>query len=48
MQKTLGAAKISTKGQVTIPAEARRRFNLNAGNLVLFIEEDGKLILKKG
>ncbi|MEM2027550.1 MAG: AbrB/MazE/SpoVT family DNA-binding domain-containing protein [Candidatus Bathyarchaeia archaeon] len=48
MQKTLGAAKISTKGQVTIPAEARRRFNLNVGDLVLFIEEDGKLILKKG
>jgi len=48
LQKTLGAAKISTKGQVTIPAEARRRFNLNVGDLVLFIEEDGKLILKKG
>lgn len=48
MEKTLGAAKISTKGQVTIPAEARKRFNLNVGDLILFIEEDGKLVLKKG
>ena len=47
-EKTLGAAKLSTKGQVTVPADARRKFNLNVGDLILFIEEDGKLVLKKG
>jgi len=46
--KTLGAAKLSTKGQVTVPADARRKFDLNVGDLILFIEEDGKLLLKKG
>jgi len=46
--KTLGATKLSTKGQVTIPADARRRFGLNVGDIILFIEEDGKLFLKKG
>jgi AbrB family looped-hinge helix DNA binding protein len=46
--KTLGAAKLSTKGQVTVPADARRKFDLNVGDLILFIEEDGKLVLKKG
>ena len=47
-QKILGVNKLSTKGQVTIPVEARRKFKLEIGDLILFIEEDGKLILKKG
>lgn len=46
--KTLGAAKLSTKGQVTIPADARRKFSLCTGDVIVFIEENGKLILKKG
>jgi AbrB family looped-hinge helix DNA binding protein len=46
--KVLGACKISTKGQVTIPSDARKRFQLTVGDLILFIEEDGKLILRKG
>jgi len=46
--KVLGSAKIMTKGQVTIPKAVRERFNLNVGDVVLFIEEDGKLLLKKG
>jgi AbrB family looped-hinge helix DNA binding protein len=48
VDKTLGACKLSTKGQVTIPADARKRFNLDIGDLILFIEEDGKLFLRKG
>ena len=46
--KTLGAAKLSPKGQVTVPVDARRKFDLNVGDMILFIEEDGKLVLKKG
>jgi AbrB family looped-hinge helix DNA binding protein len=45
--KTLGATKISTKGQVTIPADARRAFDLKTGDLLLFVEKDGELVLKK-
>ena len=48
MDKTLGSAKLSTKGQVTIPVAARNKFNLDIGDLILFLEEDGKLVLKKG
>jgi AbrB family looped-hinge helix DNA binding protein len=46
--KTLGAAKLSTKGQVTIPADARKKFNLNIGDLLLFFEKDGELVIRKG
>lgn len=46
--KTLGSAKVSTKGQVTVPADARRKFSINVGDLLLFIEKDGELVIRKG
>ena len=46
--KTLGSAKLSTKGQVTVPVAARHKFKLETGDLILFLEEDGKLVLRKG
>ncbi|MDI9576924.1 MAG: AbrB/MazE/SpoVT family DNA-binding domain-containing protein [Candidatus Bathyarchaeota archaeon] len=48
MKKTLGACKLSTKGQVTVPSEARKKFNLNIGDVLLFIDKDGVLLLEKG
>jgi len=48
MNKILGLSKLSAKFQVTIPKDARERFNLNVGDRILFVEEDGKLVLKKG
>jgi bifunctional DNA-binding transcriptional regulator/antitoxin component of YhaV-PrlF toxin-antitoxin module len=45
--KTLGAAKLSTKGQVTISVQARRQFDLHVGDLLLFVEQDGNLVVKK-
>jgi len=32
----------------TIPKDARERINLNVGDRILFVEENGKLVLKKG
>jgi AbrB family looped-hinge helix DNA binding protein len=46
--KMLGTAKLSTKGQVTIPSDARRKFNLNIGDLIVFIEIEGELVIRKG
>jgi antitoxin PrlF len=47
MGRILGMAKVSTKFQITIPADARKEFELKIGDKMLFIEEGGKLILQK-
>jgi antitoxin PrlF len=38
-------ARISSKGQITIPIEVRKKLNLKEGDKVLFIEEDGKVVI---
>jgi AbrB family looped-hinge helix DNA binding protein len=43
----LGSSKIGTRGQITIPKKAREKFNLKTGDVVIFIEENGKLVIKK-
>jgi len=46
--KLLGSSKLSSKNQVVIPAEVRQLLNLKPGDQVIFIEEQGKVILVKG
>ena len=36
-------AKITTKGQITIPVEIRKKLHLKPGDKVLFIEEGNKI-----
>jgi AbrB family looped-hinge helix DNA binding protein len=36
-------AKVTSKGQITIPAEIRRKLHLKPGDKVLFIEEDDRV-----
>ncbi len=38
-------AKITTKGQITLPISIRRQLNLKDGDKVAFIEKDGNYIL---
>lgn len=38
-------AKVSSKGQITIPVEIRKKLNLKEGDKVLFVEEEGRIIL---
>lgn len=40
-------SRISSKGQVTIPKSIRELLNLNEGDRVAFIEDDGKVIITK-
>ncbi len=39
-------AKVTTRGQITIPKEMRKKLNLKEGDKVVFIEENGKIIIE--
>ena len=42
----MAQATLTTKGQITIPAEVRKALNLNAGDKVLFItRESGEVVI---
>ena len=38
-------AKVTSKGQITIPIDVRKRYGLREGSRVSVLEEDGKLYL---
>ena len=38
-------ARITSKGQITIPIGIRKRLNLKEGDKVIFIEEGDKIVL---
>ena len=39
-------AKITSKGQITIPRDIRDKMNLKAGDKIIFFEENGKIFLQ--
>lgn len=39
-------AKITSKGQITIPIDIRKKMNLQDGSKVLFFEKDGKYYIE--
>ena len=43
----MATAKITSKGQITLPKEVRRRLGVAPGDQVEFVEENGKYVLKK-
>ena len=47
MPTTYGMAKLSSKGQLIVPAAVRARMGLGAGDTVLFIEDNGRVVLMK-
>ena len=38
-------ARLSSKGQITIPVEIRKKLNLKEGDKILFVEEGDKIIV---
>ena len=39
-------AKITTHGQITIPAEIRKKLKVKDGDKIFFIEENGRIIVE--
>lgn len=39
-------AKITTRGQITIPAEIRRKLGVKDGDKVIFVEENGRIVME--
>jgi AbrB family looped-hinge helix DNA binding protein len=39
-------AKITTRGQITIPLEIRKKLRVKDGDKVVFIEQDGRIIME--
>ena len=42
----MSTATVTSKGQITIPADVRRRLGLEAGDRVEFVEADGGFAIK--
>jgi AbrB family looped-hinge helix DNA binding protein len=39
-------AKITTRGQITLPLEIRKKLNVGEGGKVVFYEDDGRIIVE--
>lgn len=39
-------AKITSKGQITIPIQIRKKLNLKDGDKVVFIEHNGRVVIE--
>jgi len=48
MPKILGTSKITSKFQVTLPKPVREKLNVKPGELMVFVEENGKIVITKG
>ncbi len=42
-----GLAKVTSKGQITIPIEIRKKLGIKEGSKVLFLEEAGRLYISQ-
>jgi len=48
LRRIIASSKITRRFQITLPKDVRERFKFEEGDLVLFVVEDGKLLLEKG
>ncbi|MHA1227788.1 MAG: AbrB/MazE/SpoVT family DNA-binding domain-containing protein [Candidatus Hodarchaeales archaeon] len=46
MVKTIGSSKMTRKNQATIPAKVRKLINAEIGDILLFFEREGDVIIR--
>lgn len=46
-EKILDVGKVSTKFLVSVPKEVRERLNLKVGDKIIWIDADGKIVVRK-
>jgi AbrB family looped-hinge helix DNA binding protein len=39
-------ATVTTRGQLTLPAAVRKRLNVDSGSKVIFLEENGRIVIE--
>ena len=47
-RRVIASSKITRRFQITLTKEVRERFGFDEGDLILFVVEDGKLVIEKG
>jgi AbrB family looped-hinge helix DNA binding protein len=45
MSNMLDVSRVTSKGQVTIPVEMRRKLGIKEGDKVVFLEKDGNIVV---
>jgi len=46
--ESVGTSKVTRKFQATVPKAVREQLSLDYGDLLVFLKEDNKIVLKKG
>ena len=46
--RALGDSRLSSKFQVTVPRDIRNILELKAGDLLVFVEDDDEILLRRG
>jgi AbrB family looped-hinge helix DNA binding protein len=46
-EEVLGVGKITAKGQITVPIDAREEFSFSLGDRLLFIKRGRELLVRK-
>ncbi len=47
MRKIIGTTKQTTDGKITLIADVREKLKSSGGDVIVFIEENGKIIIEK-